>query len=920
MSSLRNIKRHVQAVRQNKGILDTDQIQLETVSTPGDSNLSAGRMYTDGSTIYGYNGSSFVDMMTTGTINIAAWETLYAADTTLNMAGAGLLFAGTHASNNTFTLSASGTGDCLAITNTGSGFDISGTSDEWSIKSSGNLGVLELGTAGTINVTDGDLKLSVAGSTVTVEGILVVDETVTLTGAVTATASLTITGSADTTVLTVTAGDVVVTAGLLSLDDDDVGTGNLVIPSSVSTTGNPISVTADDLTQGSALYVDSSGEANFSNDGGYLNLTLSGTSVFKVQRYGATVIAGNNGTGVLTLTAGDFTVTQGSITITADDDNAATLTVTNDTATTASPFVFAGSGTFTGSTTTSFLTLTPSGMTTGTAMYLPVVAMTQGKALHIVSNAITTGNTIHATSTSTAMTSGEMLTISHSSSGNLATISGNVVSFTSSLIETAGTVTSDYDLALFSRTDRQNFAAQYDAQGSVVKIDKTQNKAAGTIIDAVIALEIVSTASGSALILGDSVKITSVGVNERSLNIVNAATGKDAVLITQSGVLTNGLAGMHIKTTGDLATGGANLILTASGSSVDAASRAFEIDAQKDMYAVYIDTDGITNDALYITHSGNLASGKAVLHVTDAGAPAGDDRYVLHAAYTGAASQESVVIFADGGGKDVTGIYVDCDPVYAAANLSAQMTLYSNAAGDLPILVQLYHEDAGAVSGEYCAKINFFGSDDAPAKELYASIEVEMDDTGAANPDGILWIRGDLAGTLTNSAGFTGNKILMGAAASTLTTAGAWDLTLSTNDGSSSSTMVITDGADGDISLAINGTGSLNLQNVTFETNAGSQVTGTATLTWGDAEGQVVFCTSAGGAYSITLPAVGVVGAGGWYTFIKNDADANAITIDGAGSETINGATTYAAIDADYDTVTIMCDGNEWFIVSEELA
>ncbi|HEC66127.1 MAG TPA: hypothetical protein ENI23_12610, partial [bacterium] len=675
MSSLRNIKRHVQAVRQNKGILDTDQIQLETVSTPSDSNLAAGRMYTDGSTIYGYNGSSFVDMMTTSTINIAAWETLYAADTTLNMAGAGLLFAGTHGSNNTFTLSASGTGDCLAITNTGSGFDISGTSDEWSIKSSGNLGVLELGTAGTINVTDGDLKLSVAGSTVTVEGILVVDETVTLTGAVTATASLTITGSADTTVLTVTAGDVTVTAGLLSLDDDDVGTGNLVIPSSVSTTGNPISVTADDLTDGAALYVDSSGEANFTSDGGYLNLTLSGTSVFKVQRYGATTITGNDGSAILVIDAGDITVTQGSITITADDDNAATLTATNDTATSASPFVLAGSGAFTGSTTTSFLTVTPSGLTTGTAIYLPLAAMTQGTGLDIASTALTTGAVVSIAQTGEAIAAGELLTINNEESGDAVAKTGAVVSITSDIEQTTNSKTQAYDVLSIVRVDEINQATKtLTAQGSVLKLLHTGTKTAGTALtDTVITLEIEQ--GGETTGTGDLVQLTNVGVTSKSLDVVAAGVGADDVQINASGAHTNGLAALHVKTSGALAAGGAAVIVTAAGSPTTD-SRGLEMDVQKDMRAVYIDTDAATNDAVYITHSGNLASGKAVMHISDAGAPAGDDRYVLHAAYTGAASQESVVIFADGGGKDVTGIYVDCDPVYSAANLSAQMTLY----------------------------------------------------------------------------------------------------------------------------------------------------------------------------------------------------------------------------------------------------
>lgn len=923
--ALTNIKRHVQAVRQNVGILDTDQIQLETTSTPTDSDLGVGRMHCDGSTIYGHNGTTWVDMMATASINIAAWETLYAADTNLAMAGASLTFAGTHATNDTLTLSASGTGDCIAFANTGSGYDISGTDDEWSIKSSSNLGVLELGTGGTINATGGNLELSVGSSTTTIQGDILVDETSIFTGAVTATASVTITGSADTDVLVITDGDALMSNGLLQIVSDDTATGSITI-TSAATTGNVITILADDLagsgaSTGWGIMVDSNNGASF-GDGGFFNCEDSGTSRFKIVRYGATTIAGSNGVTVLTLTAGDLLVTQGSITVTNDDDNAATLSITNDTATTADVIVFAGSGTFTGD---SFMSVAPSGLTTGSALAITCAALTQGEALLIDTNAITSGNAVKISNTGEALTSGELLTISNAEDGDLATKTGNLVSITSVLDETGATDTQDYDTLLVSRTDiADKSAATYTAQGSGVKILHTSTQTQATLTDSVIGLEVELS---GATALGHAAQITNVGVTGSALNVVSANVGADDVLITLSGAHTNGYAGLHVTSSGNLATGGANLILTVSGAACDAAARAFEIDAQKDVQAVYIDTDGITNDAVYITHSGNLAAGKAVMHITDAGTPAADNVYVLHAAMTGTATAESVVIFADGGGKDVTGILVDCDARYSAANLSAHLTLYGDEAGDYPILMQFYHSDAGAASGEYCAKVNFFGTDDhaTPAKELYASIEVEMDDVTNATPDGILWIKGDLAGTNTVSAGFTGNKILMGAAASTITTAGAWELTLSTNDGTDSSTIVIDDAANGDISLAINGTGNLNVQNLTYQTNAGSVVATTATLTWGDAEGQVVYCTSVGGAYTITLPAAATVGAGGWYLFIKTDADANAITLDANASETIGPAggamaATYAGIDAIHDSVLIVCDGTSWYITGGKVS
>lgn len=157
---------------------------------------------------------------------------------------------------------------------------------------------------------------------------------------------------------------------------------------------------------------------------------IQGTSdTWSVTKLGAAAFAagvtvsGTGGSNMLTITAGDVSIADGSITM-IDADNAATLSVTNDTATTASVIVIAGSGTFTGNTTSSFMTITPSGLTTGTAVYLPVAALTTGKGVHIVGNALTTGNLIAVTSTATAITgNGRLFLSSHSgATGTSATL------------------------------------------------------------------------------------------------------------------------------------------------------------------------------------------------------------------------------------------------------------------------------------------------------------------------------------------------------------------------------------------------------------------------------------------------------------------------------------------------------------------
>jgi fibronectin-binding autotransporter adhesin len=140
-------------------------------------------------------------------------------------------------------------------------------------------------------------------------------------------------------------------------------------------------------------------------------------------------LAGDTGANSLTLTTGDVSVAAGSVTIIDKADNAATFSVTNNTATTASVFVFAASAAFTGSTTTSLMTIT-SGATTGTVLYVPVAGLTTGKAIHSVANALTSGSVVHISSSATGITSttGGLIQLQHTGT---TTTSGVLMGITS---------------------------------------------------------------------------------------------------------------------------------------------------------------------------------------------------------------------------------------------------------------------------------------------------------------------------------------------------------------------------------------------------------------------------------------------------------------------------------------------------------
>ena len=141
--------------------------------------------------------------------------------------------------------------------------------------------------------------------------------------------------------------------------------------------------------------------------------------------------AGDDGSDSITLTVGDVNIVDGSVTI-VDGDNAASLSVTNATATTNTVIAFVGGGTFTGSTTSSFMTVTATGLTTGTVMYIPVATLTTGKAINIVgTTTLTTGILVNIESgtTGTSLTgAGRLLYVNHTGTG---TSTGTIAEFAS---------------------------------------------------------------------------------------------------------------------------------------------------------------------------------------------------------------------------------------------------------------------------------------------------------------------------------------------------------------------------------------------------------------------------------------------------------------------------------------------------------
>lgn len=271
------------------------------------------------------------------------------------------------------------------------------------------------------------------------------------------------------------------------------------------------------------------------------SVTATGVAVFEEA-----TIDGTEGSNVFTVTKGDVRFLDSSLAVT-DDDNAASFTLTNDTATTASVAVIAGSGAFTGSTTTSFMTITPSGLTTGTAVYLPVAALTTGKALHVVGNAVTSGILMHIASSvaSTTLTgAGRLFKVDHT--GN-ATGTGILSEFNSAAADETVIVKITASAALAAGVALQ-------VSGSSVTTGKAITAADLDALTTGMGLHIASAATAITT-TGRLLYVNHTGVTSTSGTLVEfASSAADETIVV--GITANDLA------TGTMLNFGTNIALT----------------------------------------------------------------------------------------------------------------------------------------------------------------------------------------------------------------------------------------------------------------------------------------------------------------------------------------------------------------------
>jgi hypothetical protein len=173
--------------------------------------------------------------------------------------------------------------------------------------------------------------------------------------------------------------------------------------------------------------------------------------------------------------------------------------------------------------------------------------------------------------------------------------------------------------------------------------------------------------------------------------------------------------------------------------------------------------------------------------------------------------------------------------------------------------------------------------------------------TGEAIATAVVKIDGSTGELIVGSSGATG----------VISSAGTHDLKLQTNAGTNSGTIVITDGANGDITITPNGSGILETTGqFVCEGLATTYREVTSNYTVGVNDYLII---ASGSGTTVSLPAPSAGNGGTIYKIKRVDAS-NSITIGRAsGSATIDGAATYT-LDANYMMVEVMSDETNWLI------
>lgn len=534
------------------------------------------------------------------------WDAIYVNDKTFDINDTTMTITVSAAvAGFTFNKTNVGAGAVMAITNSGTGNDITGNASNWLVTAAGALTVASVTSTGAITCTA--ISDNAAGATLQVDGNAGggVNIGSTSTGAITLGRATTITTGG----LTISDTGLTVSGGTNTLIATSNIAASLLLTNNTATTfgtgGADTGVVlyrSTSLTTGSLLSLQLA-EGTLAG-GFYLRCfdTTAGADNFTVGEDGAVTILGiaGGGTTVLTVTAGDAIFSDGSLAIT-DADNANSFSVTNNTATTVSVIDIAGSGVFTGVTTASFMEVSASGLTTGTLLRLVAAAATTSVGVvDIATTALTTGSSLRITEATATFTTGgraiEVALVAATAGNGITVDTTGAYTGTGLLTLTAGAATTGVLLQLTSTTGMTSgslFRGTTSTAGAVATNGIFSLRATGdyTSTANVGLLDVQATATtagtivnvvGNALTTGNALVISGTGVYTGTGFITvtqSGATSGTVMLVTAVGVNSGGVLSLSANglTTGTmLSLAHTTTVIAAGGSMARIASTSVD--------------------------------------------------------------------------------------------------------------------------------------------------------------------------------------------------------------------------------------------------------------------------------------------------------------------------------------------------------
>ena len=850
---------------------------------------------------------------------VPSWDQIYTNDKTLAVDSTTFTIDGQHATNNVLTLTTTGAGSghVLQITNVGTGKDVNGTSNLWSVTKAGVAVFADIDTP--LITSSAALTIAVGGGNAITLGTG--SNTVTIAKAATFSSTITVTDGLTTLISTSnTAQALLVTNNTISTYGAATASAGMVVLRSTSlTTGDLLKL---QLAEGTLT------------TGNYLNCydTTGSESVFEIGENGIITQLGVAGSDVFTISAGDVVLSDGSLAIT-DADNANSFSVTNNTATTASVVEIAGSGVFTGTTTGSFVEINQSGLTTGTLLRLSAAAAdtsvgvvdiavagltsgsafritaatasftTGGKMIELTSTAAVAGNHLTATTTGAYTGTGMILvTAGAATTGVLVSVISTTGLTTGSLIRattsTAGALATN---GAISFTATGDFTSTSAVDGGFVEV-KANSTAAGTVVNVVgtslttgIGLQLSNGTSG--MTSGSLLRVTASGTGTVATNgIVSITHGGIFVSTANAGVLDVRASAM----VGTASNGTLVNFMTTAAAQVDTTVLNVENSGFTTGYTgsmlriksptttgacklIDVIADGITSGGTVMNISvAALTTGDALVISNGTSAITTGSLIKVSASGTGAISSDGIVSFQHAG--VYTSTTVGFLNVLASATTGGTLATFTSSAMTTGTNLQI--SSVGITSGKH---FNVLGA----AGASHFSIGV----------NGLTTIAGSAQGT--DALVLTAGDILL--------TSGHVDLT--------SGNLTIASGT-----LSVSGATTLS-GTVTYK-RLTEVVTTTNIIT--AAESGTIFYLNSATEFVSTLPAVAAglhyefictaAPSGASYTIVT-DSSANIIKgqaypASGAAGDTGTSDDTISFVDGQAvagDRVLVYCDGTNWF-------